>query len=425
MGCGANRVLLFRQIGRGGGSITSDALLGFIRMTDRLANWRLVAPMLTLTLGLAGTLSACSTLPEDGPSAFNVAKDAKPTSGKHFYTLLDVDYRTTQVINDNPEQPLSTLRQPQAADPSDVIAVGDTLSVSIFQPGAGPEPGQQGSGQNEQSVGSLPKVVVGRGGDIEVPFAGEVAVASLTPDGASAAIRRALRGKIADPQVIVTPVASPRNSIIVIGEVRTPGRFPITANSDRLLDALAAAGGPTKPARDLALTIVRGDQSATISVARLLEDPAENVPLSPHDQVRVTSSPRKIDVFGAVGKGSQIPIEDDTLTLAGALGRIGELNAQQANAQSVLVFRFERPEVAKALGVSFPNVPGLKGVPIIYRVNLRDPAGYFIANKFEVVADDLIYVPTASSAEMLKFFNIVNAAGQFIYEASVTKSLGL
>ena len=64
-------------------------------------------------------------------------------------------------------------------------------------------------------------------------------------------------------------------------------------------------------------------------------------------------------------------------------------------------------------------------MPIIYRVNLRDPSGYFFANKFEVVSDDLIYVPTASSAELQKFLNIVNAAGQFIYDASITKSLGL
>jgi len=392
---------------------------------NRLPSWRRALSCFAIYSALLAGLSACSTLPEDGPSAYNVAKDGGH-AGKHFYTLLDVDYRITQVISSNPIEPLTTLTEAPAARPSDLIAVGDTLSVSIFQPGGGPAFGQQGAGQESGQAGeSQPKVVVDRDGEIQVPFAGEVSIVNLTPDQASAAVRGALKGKIPNPQVIVTPIASPRNSVIVIGEVRSPGRFPLGANSDKLLDALAAAGGPTKPARDLALTVVRGDQSATISVATLLQDPAENIRLSPRDQVRVTSSPRKVDVFGAVGKGSQIAIEDETLTLAGALSRIGGLNPQLANAQSVLVFRFERPEVAKALGVSFPEVPGLKGVPIVYRVNLRDPSGYFIANKFEVVADDLIYVPTASSAELLKFFNIVNAAGQFVYDASVTKSLGL
>jgi polysaccharide biosynthesis/export protein len=375
-------------------------------------------------------LCACSTLPEDGPSAYSVTKHASSTA-KHNYSLIDVDYRVTQLIDANPSSPLASLQASPRAGPSDLIAVGDTLAVAIYQPGgalameggvaAAPSAGQdQGSTQQ-----SGLKAVVDRSGAIEVPFAGAVSVINLTPNGAASAIRHALHGKMADPQVIVTSIASPRNSVIVIGEVHAPGRFPLGANSDRLLDVIAEAGGPTKPARDLALTVVRGDQAATISVATLMQNPDENIRLAPQDQIRVTASPRKIDVFGAVGKSSQIPIEDDTLTLAGALSRIGGLTSIQADAQSVLVFRFERPDVARALGVSFPDIPGLKGVPIIYRVNLRDPSGYFFANKFEVVSDDLIYVPTASSAELQKFLNIVNAAGQFIYDASITKSLGL
>ncbi len=211
--------------------------------------------------------------------------------------------------------------------------------------------------------------------------------------------------------------------MIVIGEVRNPGRFPLTANSDRVLDALAAAGGPTKPARDLTLTVVRGDSSATIAVDTLLNDPAENVRLAPLDQVRVLPAPRKITVFGSVTKSNEVPIVDDTLTLAGALGRIGGLNALYSNAKSVLVFRIERPEVARALGVSFPDQPGLKGVPIIYRVNLSDPSGYFYAGKFEMAPNDLVYVPTADAAELEKFLMIVNSAAQFFYDAAVAKSL--
>jgi polysaccharide export outer membrane protein len=384
------------------------------------------AAFLAVCAALPFCVAGCSTLPEDGPSAHSVAKAAK-ADGKHSYALIDVDYRVALLINANPAVPLTTLRESPGARPSDLIAVGDTLAVAIFQPSGAPiqEGAGQSAGPNDQS---LPRVVVDRAGHIQVPFAGEVTVAGLTPGDAGEAIRRALRGKIANPQVMVSSISSPRNSIIVIGEVRTPGRFPLGANSDKLLDALAAAGGPTKPARDLILTIVRGEQSAAISVDTLLHDPAENIRLSPQDQVRVTASTRKFDVFGAVGPGgrpSQLPIEDDTLTLAGALGRIGGLNSMQADAGSVLLFRFERPEVARALGVSIPDIPGLKGVPIVYRVNLRDPEGYFIANKFEIVADDLIYVPTASSAELQKFLNIVNAAGQFVYDASVTKSLGL
>ena len=380
-------------------------------------------------LGISGVLAiamaGCSTLPEDGPSGRQVASQASKANSR--YALVDVNYRVAQIVEAHPSTPLTSLTVSPEAGPSDLIAVGDTLSISIFVPSQGfsaqQGPNQPASGE-AGGPQTLPRVVVDRNGAVDVPFAGEIVVADLTPEAASAAIRRALHGKVADPQVIVTPIMSPRNSVIVIGEVKNPGRFPLVPNSDRLLDAVAEAGGPTKPARDLALTVVRGDRSATISVATLLQDPGENIRLSPLDQIRILSSPRKIDVFGSVGKGAQIPIEDDTLTVAGALARIGGLNPVSADAKSVLIFRFERVEVAKALGVTFPDVPGLTTVPIIYRVNLRDPSGYFIANKFDVAPDDLIYVPTADAAEFQKFLLIVNSAAQFFYDAAVTKTLG-
>ncbi|HLY79856.1 MAG TPA: polysaccharide biosynthesis/export family protein [Caulobacteraceae bacterium] len=377
-----------------------------------------LAVCLLASLAVAG----CSTIPEDGPSGRAVSAQAKTANAR--YALVDVDYRVAQTINQvAPPAPLATLRDSPAAAPSDLIAVGDTLAISIFQPTFSPTGLPDPNPTANAGVETLPRVVVDRSGAVSVPFAGTIDVANLTPEGAAAAIRLALRGKFANPQVTVTSVASPRNSVIVIGEVRNPGRFPLTASSDRVLDALAAAGGPTKPPRDLTLTVVRGDNSATIAVNTLLDDPAENVRLAPLDQIRVLPAPRKITVFGSVTKSNEVPFVDDTLTLAGALARIGGLNGQLSNAKSVLVFRIERLEVARALGVSFPDQPGLKGVPIIYRVNLKDPAGYFYAGKFEMAADDLVYVPTADAAELQKFLLIVNSAAQFFYDAAVAKSL--
>jgi polysaccharide export outer membrane protein len=369
-------------------------------------------------------LASCAYLPEDGPSSHMVAKSAQ--SAQQRYALVDLDYKTVLLVDSAPSSPLATLTESQDAGPSDLIAVGDILAVSVFEPSGSMSANQITLASGETTpTETLPRVEVDRDGAITVPFGGSVRVVGRTASQAAIAIKAALKGKVADPQVVVSRVTSPRNSVIVIGEVKTPGRFPLVANSDRLLDALAAAGGPTKEARDLTLTVVRGEQSAAISVQTLLQDPAENIRLSPRDQIRVTDSPRKVDVFGAVGKGAEVPIEDDTLTLAGALARIGGLNGNTAEAKSVLLFRFERPEVAKALGVAFPYSPDLKGVPIIYRVNLRDPSGYFVANKFEVVANDLVYVPTADAAELSKFLNIVNSAAQLVYDAAVAKSLGL
>ncbi len=163
-----------------------------------------------LTICLLATFAAagCSTLPEDGPSAQAVSAQVK--SAKARYALVDVDYRVTQTIGQVAlPAPLATLRGSPAAAPSDLIAVGDTLSISIFQPTFSPSGLLDSNPTANSGVETLPRVVVDRSGAVSVPFAGTVGVADRTPEGAAAAIRLALRGKFANPQVIVTSVTSP------------------------------------------------------------------------------------------------------------------------------------------------------------------------------------------------------------------------
>ena len=153
---------------------------------------------------------------------------AKPaTTAK--YALVDVDYRVTQVISANPDAPLATLTTSPISGPTDLIAVGDTLSITIYQPGAGPTAQQSASTTDSHRTEpqTLPPSLVDANGAVTIPFAGNVRVANLTPSEAAGAIRGALRGQMANPQVLVSSVVSPRNSVIVFGEVSRPG--PVSA----------------------------------------------------------------------------------------------------------------------------------------------------------------------------------------------------
>ena len=259
--------------------------------------------------------------------------------------------------------------------------------------------------------------MVDRDGAVFVPFAGSVHVAGLTPRQAGVAIEQALRRRAVNPQVTVTLVESRANSVVVIGAVRNSGHIPLAAHNDRLLDVLASAGGPTQPPADLAVVVLRAGHQAEVSLSTLLADPTQNIRLAPQDQVRVVERPRKYNVFGAFGHDAQTLIEDDTLTLASAISRAGGLDTNSADAGSVLVFRFERPEVAAALGLSTP--PASKGVPVVYRLNFLKPEGLFIANNFEIASDDLIYVPRSDVTEAKKFFDLVNTVTQIVYNIRV------
>jgi polysaccharide export outer membrane protein len=46
-------------------------------------------------------------------------------------------------------------------------------------------------------------------------------------------------------------------------------------------------------------------------------------------------------------------------------------------------------------------------VPVVYRINLRDPNSFFVAQSFMIDNKDLLYVSNAPIAEVQKFLNVV------------------
>ncbi len=46
-------------------------------------------------------------------------------------------------------------------------------------------------------------------------------------------------------------------------------------------------------------------------------------------------------------------------------------------------------------------------VPVVYRVNLKDPGSFFVAQTFAMDNKDLLYVSNAPIAELQKFLNVV------------------
>lgn len=361
------------------------------------------------------TLSACESLPHDGP-AMRMVQSQGRAGAQGGYALLDLDVATAQRIAASTPTPMQSLASDSSSAPIDRIGEGDVLSVTILEQGGGLFANQSGSTQAVDR-GDFHVAVDGEG-FVGLPFAGRVHLAGDTPAQASDAIKAALRGKAINPQVLVGVADSRANSVTVIGEVRNAGRFNLSPNGDHLLDLIASAGGPTRPIPDLTVFVARGPSVASIPLAQLMSQARENIRLAPGDQVRIIFKARKFSTFGAFGHSAQIPIEDDTLSLSAAMGSAGGLDPGSANAAYVYDFRFERPEVAQALGVTTPPSP--KGVPIVYRLNLRDPKGYFIATTFEVQPEDILYVPRSDVTELKKYLELVTSVSQVAYNIRVT-----
>jgi polysaccharide export outer membrane protein len=61
-------------------------------------------------------------------------------------------------------------------------------------------------------------------------------------------------------------------------------------------------------------------------------------------------------------------------------------------------------------------------LPVIYRVDMKDPGTFFVAQNFPIRNKDVLYISNASGAELQKFLNIVlSIAYPILSGYSVTK----
>jgi polysaccharide biosynthesis/export protein len=255
---------------------------------------------------------------------------------------------------------------------------------------------------------TIPEQVVPITGTISVPFAGEIKVVGKSAREVERSIVSQLRSKAVDPQALVTVVRSADNSVTVGGDAVTGGQVQLGPNNERILEAIAVTGGIRAPAHETVISLTRGSRIITVPYLTLASNPAENIRLSPRDVLMLYARKRTYTAFGATGHSAEVPFEAPTLTLAQAMARVGGLNDDRADASGVYIYRTETAEFTSVL---MPDKPasGQSRVPVIYRVDLLDPAGLFLAQNFLMREGDILYVSNSSGAELMKFLRIVGS----------------
>ena len=248
---------------------------------------------------------------------------------------------------------------------------------------------------------TLPNQQVDTNGNITVPYAGPIPAKGRTVVEVQKSITNALKDRAIEPQAVVALIDQRATSVSVLGEVNTPSRFPVNANGERLLDAITRAGGPKNPGYDTFVTLERNGRQATAPFGALIHESSNNIYVRPQDTIYVFTQPRTFLAFGASGQQGQFAFGAWRLSLAEAMGKAGGLNDIQADPASVFIYRGEPRHIAEQLGVDCTTVVG-PVVPIIYHLNLKDPAGYFLATKFEMKNEDVIFASNAPSVETTK-----------------------
>ncbi len=364
-------------------------------------------------------LAGCGALPSSGPSVSDVRSGAYDDDASN-YLLVDVDLRSIdQLAALRPTGMYDSFGDGGAysAAPDLTIGVGDAVAVSIWEVGGA---GLFGGGASAlrgtaadigaadvgASSATVPSQIVSADGAITVPFAGRVQVAGKTPAQAEAAIRGRLEGKAMEPQVLVTVLSSVSGSVSVMGEVTGGARIPLSVRGDRLLDVIASAGGIRTAVHETTIQLTRDNRTASAPLQALLDDPRENVFARPGDVITVSRETRTFTVLGAAGQNAELPFTSAVMTLAQAMGRSGGLIDSRSDAEGIFIFRFEQPQIARGLDPRSPLVERGQPVPVVYRLDLTDPRGYFYAQRFALRSGDVIYVSNAPLTELQKVFSL-------------------
>jgi polysaccharide export outer membrane protein len=143
----------------------------------------------------------------------------------------------------------------------------------------------------------------------------------------------------------------------------------------------------------------------------LVYEPTNNIFIHAYDVVYVYREPQTFLAFGASGAQGQFNFDAWRISLAEAVAKAGGLNDTLADPGSVFLYRGETREVAERLGADLSKHDG-PIVPVIYIVNFKDPAGYFLATKFQMRNKDVIYISNAAAVETAKamqYFRLVVA----------------
>jgi polysaccharide biosynthesis/export protein len=291
--------------------------------------------------------------------------------------------------------------------PGDIVevAIWEAPPAVLFAPQLKEDAQQSASSVAPSSMTSFPAQMVGSKGTIYIPFAGNVLVAGKDIHDIEADITRKLIGKANAPQVLVRLVENNTAYVTVIGEVAKSTRMPLTPRGEHLLDALAAAGGTTKPTDKTTLQLTRMNTVRALPLDTVIRDPNQNIPMQAGDVVTALYQPISFTALGATGKSDEVNFESQGISLAQALARVGGVLDSRAGVSGVFIFRLES-NLPMESGASNPVTTDGK-TPVIYHLDMRDPRAFFIAQNFPIENRDLLYVANAPAAELQKFLNII------------------
>jgi len=389
-------------------AVASEALVHrrrpMLRRSVKSARFRVHSAMhvknsiyLVLLVGLAG----CATLPANGPTRGQIEKSVQKAESDLPIQLVQIENVADVPVSATVAPFASTLLEPPPL-PTDMVGAGDVLDVNIYETGVTLFSSGGASGMTGQVAASpgvqvqkLPPIRVDDNGYITLPYAERLYVEGHTVREVEAMVRASLQGMSQNPQVLITLSQSITNSIIVGGEIAKPGRLVLQTNRERLSDVIALAGGYRGDTKDLLARVFRRDNMTDVRLNDLVDNPSLDMRISPGDRLMILDDPRTYSVLGASGRVAQIPFNRSSVSLAEAIATAGGVNPDIGNPAAIFLFRYVKDEQGKE-------------IPIVYHLNMMKAGTYFLAQRFVMKDQDVLYFGNAAANRPGKLAQLVS-----------------
>lgn len=384
---------------------------------------------LALLAAFAPALAACQSVglsTSVGPSRQSIQRSADPANSAGI-TVLPLTEGIARQVNIPQVEGNFAANLGDATPIGTRVGVGDVLEITIWE--AAPAALFGGSSLDTR-IGSpvqggrgttLPELLVGPSGTVTVPFAGQVPAAGRSLAQIEQDVVARLRGKAHRPQAIARIANRQTANVTVLGEVKDPKRLPLSPRGERLLDVIAQAGGTNAPLDRMTVEINRGDRVQRMAARDVIRDPRHNIILQSDDVVTLFHQPYSFTVLGAAGKNEEVRFEGVGISLSQALGRVGGLQDERADPRGVFLFRWEDAKLLAPATAAVGPASADGRIPVIYQVDMKEPATYFAAQDFQMRDGDVIYVSNSALADLQRFVNIL--AGSILPVATVRNTV--
>lgn len=214
------------------------------------------------------------------------------------------------------------------------------------------------------SVNLHQEMIVNRSGELMIAKIGPVKVWGLPFDKAQEAVKAALSRSYRNFDMSLTLGKLRSIQVYVVGEVEAPGNYPVSSLAT-VINALAAAGGPSRNGSLRAIRITRGNQTvATVDLYDMLlsGDRNKDVQLQNGDTIFVPVIGSIVAVAGEVRRPAIYELNGKTtlpeilqmaggVAASGSLGRIQIERIEKNSSRIVLDYPLKSSDLKSELGM--------------------------------------------------------------------------